>query len=276
MSAHEPAALPPYPAPVAAPVDRLGAEWQRLRLYAGGTLLALCFALFGWQVWRGREPAPVAVQTLATGTDTGTGTSTDTGGRSPAGAEIRVQVAGAVARPGVYRLAAGDRVEDAVNAAGGFADGADTGGVNLARRLRDEQRLDVPAVGDEARQGALPGNTGTPTPGSTGSAASGTRPAGGDTLPGSAGPRRATTPSASGPGGVTPASAADRQRPSRVNVNTATADELERLPGIGPVSARRILAYRQAKGPIASLDQLHDAGVPETVVRRAAPLLTFE
>jgi competence protein ComEA len=59
------------------------------------------------------------------------------------GAPIRVHVSGAVAAPGVYELAAGDRVEDAVAAAGGPAPGADLDTINLARRLRDGEQVRV-------------------------------------------------------------------------------------------------------------------------------------
>jgi competence ComEA-like helix-hairpin-helix protein len=61
-----------------------------------------------------------------------------------------------------------------------------------------------------------------------------------------------------------------------VNVNTATAAQLEKLPGIGAVSARRILDYRTANGPIRSLDQLRQAGLSEAVIRQAADYLAFD
>jgi competence protein ComEA len=229
-----PPAVPPAPAP------SLPAEWQRLRRYAGGALLVLCFALFGWQAWRGRDPAPVTVQPLA----------------QPGGGEIRVQVAGAVATPGVYRLAPGDRVEDAVRAAGGFAPDADTARVNLAQRVRDEQRLEIPASGQAPAGEGPPGAPAAP-------------PAGPGALP------------PSGTGGVTPAGgpgwSGSGDRPNdRVNVNTASTAELEALPGIGPVTARRIVEYRETRGPIRSLEQLREAGVSEPLLRRAAGRLAFE
>ena len=64
--------------------------------------------------------------------------------------EIRVYVTGAVARPGVYSLSSGSRVEDAVTAAGGFVDGADMVHVNLAARVRDEEEIFVPRAGEAA------------------------------------------------------------------------------------------------------------------------------
>jgi competence protein ComEA len=64
--------------------------------------------------------------------------------------EIKVYVTGAVARPGVYGLKPDSRVEDAVSAAGGFVDGADMPRVNLAARVRDEEEIFVPRVGEAA------------------------------------------------------------------------------------------------------------------------------
>lgn len=79
------------------------------------------------------------------------GESTVVSGEAPtevARAPVVVHVLGAVAVPGIYELAAGDRVVDAVAAAGGFVDGADPGGVNLARTLVDGEQVTVPRAGD--------------------------------------------------------------------------------------------------------------------------------
>jgi len=62
----------------------------------------------------------------------------------------------------------------------------------------------------------------------------------------------------------------------KLNVNTATAAQLEKLPGIGEISARRIIEYREANGPITSIEQLRQAGISDAILRRAADYLTFE
>lgn len=243
-------AVPPGASPPA-----LSGEWHRLRLYAGGALLALCFALFGWQVWRGRDPAPVTLQPLA----------------PASGAEIWVQVAGEVAHPGVYRLAQGDRVEHAVQAAGGFTATADAGRVNLAQRVRDEQRIDVPALGG-------------PSSGTTAGAPDGAGAARGEQgiTGSSSGPPRGgaalVIPGGPGPGGASAERAAQNtaHQGQKVNVNTASAAELEELPGIGEVTARRIVEYRSTNGSIRSLEQLRAAGISDTLLRRAAERLAFE
>jgi competence protein ComEA len=85
-------------------------------------------------------------------------------------AELVVDVVGAVARPGVYKLQAGDRVCDAVDLAGGASSGADTSAINLAARLVDGQQIVVPRKG-EAGQGAgggTGGGSGTASPGASG------------------------------------------------------------------------------------------------------------
>jgi competence protein ComEA len=124
-----------------------------------------------------------------------------------------VQVAGAVHRPGVYRLGAGRRVDDAVRAAGGAQPRADLAGVNLAAKVSDGQQVIVPATGAAG--------------------APGTGPAG----------------SAGGAG----AGAAAGQP---LNLNTATPEQLDQLDGLGPATAQKIVAYRQAHGGFRSVSEL--------------------
>ena len=132
--------------------------------------------------------------------------------------DIRVQVGGAVMSPGVYAMNDGDRVMDAIAAAGGVNPDADISAINLARRVQDEAHYYIPFVGE------------TPPP--------------------------SVAPSA--------ASAAAAQRESADNVtplvdlNTASAQELESLPGIGPVMADRIIAYRETNGLFISVDSVKD------------------
>jgi len=110
----------------------LSPYWRRLQAVVGGGLVALCLGLFGYQFWLGRSPTSVTFGALGAG--------------SGSRVEIKVHIDGAVTQPGVYRLAQGDRVEDAIRAAGGLAPNADGARLNLAQRVRDEQRLDVPTL----------------------------------------------------------------------------------------------------------------------------------
>lgn len=134
-----------------------------------------------------------------------------------------VHVTGAVARPGVYRLKAGARANDAVELAGGLAEGASLTAVNLASRLEDGQQLYIPTE-REAAGAVAAGRAGAPEP---------------DVRPNADHP----VPGPSGRGGPT-------------DLNSASAEALQRLPGIGPVLAARIVADRAANGPYTSLDDL--------------------
>ncbi|MCX5382488.1 ComEA family DNA-binding protein [Streptomyces sp. NBC_00083] len=137
---------------------------------------------------------------------------------SPAGVLV-VDVGGKVQRPGVYRLPAGSRVADALTAAGGVRGGADLTGLNRARLLTDGEQV-------------LAGVPGTALAG----------PGGGTLSSGGAG---------SGPGGPGGTS-------GPVSLNSASAEQLDTLPGVGPVLARHIVDYRAQHGGFRSVDELRE------------------
>jgi competence protein ComEA len=129
-------------------------------------------------------------------------------GLSGGGSDLVVDVAGAVRRPGVYRLPAGARVVDAIGRAGGPAGGALLEGINRAARLIDGQQVVVPE-----------------------------RSPGGTVAIGVAG-----APAASGP----------------IGLGSATVEQLETIDGIGPVTAAKIVEYRDRQGGLASVEQLDE------------------
>lgn len=123
-----------------------------------------------------------------------------------------IDVAGAVRRPGLYRLQDGSRIDDAIAAAGGPTAKAQIEGVNLAAPVADGEQIVVPGRG-----------------------------AGGAVA--------AASPPASGSSPSAP-----------LDLNSATLEQLESLPGIGPVTAQKILDYRQAHGAFHAVAELE--GVP--------------
>lgn len=152
-----------------------------------------------------------------------TGPAAGPGGLSTASGSVVVHVTGAVSRPGVVTLPPGSRVTDAINAVGGASAEADTQQLNLARVLTDGEQIRVPRIGE-----VLP----DPAPQTGGDAAPGAR----------------TSQGKSGGGAAS----------GTININTASASELEKLPGIGPALAQRIVEYRDSHGPFASVDALTD------------------
>lgn len=154
------------------------------------------------------------------------------GGGADAGGWAVVQVAGEVRSPGVYRLRAGKRVDDAVRMAGGPTARAELAGVNLAAKVEDGRQVIVPARG-----GAAPGGGG-----------GGGGGGGAVALPGSA---------AAAPG-------------APLNLNTATPEQLDELDGVGPATAEKIVAYRQSHGGFRSVNELDQ--VPGIGPKRLAAL----
>lgn len=178
-------------------------------------------------------------------------------------ATVRVHVAGAVNNPGVYTLPAQGRTVDAIAAASGAAADADLDRVNLAGALSDGVQIYVPHRGETAAPAQIQPNGGTANAGQ-GNAANGASQNGasqGGTQPQ---PARTLTPAGSAQKGSTP-----------VNINTATAEELQTLPRIGPAMAQRIIAWREAHGGFRSVDELDAVpGIGPSMLENLRPLVT--
>ena len=173
-------------------------------------------------------------------------------------ATVRVHVAGAVNNPGVYTLPAQGRAVDAIAAASGAAADADLDRVNLAGALSDGVQIYVPHRGETAAPAQIQPNGGTANAGQ-GNAANAASQGGAQPQP-----ARTLTPAGSAQKGSTP-----------VNINTATAEELQSLPRIGPAMAQRIIAWREAHGGFRSVDELDAVpGIGPSMLENLRPLVT--
>lgn len=188
----------------------------------------------------GREAGLDSSVSTAAGAASGVAAATTPDGPGSGGATVTVHVVGRVRRPGVYRLAAGARVADAIRAAGGVTRATVLQWVNQARPLADGEqvRISRAAAAIDQPGGADPG-------GSTGSVTATGRSPG--------------VPAAAGP----------------LDLNTATAEQLDSLPRVGPVTAQKILQWRSDHGRFASVDQLQEvSGIGEATFAALRPLVT--
>ena len=191
-----------------------------------GITTGLVFSFSAWLLVRPSAPLVESVVPIASGV--GTQVSSPS---VPTPLTVKVHVAGAVVRPGVYELSSAARVVDAVKAAGGASARADLERINLAQTLVDTEQVFIPS-----RASSSPKVTTSPRlkPSRTTAAVPSIAPSG-------------ATPNISSPAGTTS---------TRININTATSDQLDALPGVGPATAKAILSYRTRKGPCAKVEAL--------------------
>src|SRR5699024_1934204 len=161
---------------------------------------------------------------------------------APPSGEVIVHVTGAVGHPSVVTLAAGARVQDAVEAAGGLKGDAAADSVNLARVLTDGEQIHIPEEGEDTGTDAQDSGTDARNPG-------GTEEAGTNGTGGSDG---AASGTAAGGNGAGQGAAGES---GKVDLNTADATALQTLPGVGPVTAEAIISHRQTQ-PFAAVDDL--------------------
>jgi competence protein ComEA len=178
-------------------------------LYAA---FAVVVVVLGVRFLHRQQPAsaPVAASGAVASRSATGGSSVQIG--RPAAAGSTVHVAGAVRNPGVYKLPAGARVQDAVRRAGGARSGADVNAINLAAKVADGQQVVVP------RRAA--GGAAVAAAGGTAGAVAGT------------------------PGGAP------------VSLNSATAEQLDTLDGVGPATAQKIIQWRTQHGGFRSVADL--------------------
>ncbi|MBI2756510.1 MAG: ComEA family DNA-binding protein [Chloroflexi bacterium] len=167
----------------------------------------------------------------------------------PTPVPLVVQVAGAVRDPGVYRLDPDGRLADAIRQAGGLSEDADESALNLAAKVTDGQRVTIPRRATASTSAAAPLAGDDPRP----------------AAPPVGQPVQRSTEAAGAP-----------QKPGRINLNTASAAELDTLPGVGPVTAQRILEQRQ-KARFTRVEDLLDLKIVNAATfGRIKDLLTVD
>lgn len=158
---------------------------------------------------------------------------------APTQAPIAVHVVGAVPRPGLYEFSEGARVQDAIDAAGGLLATANANALNLAALLEDGQQLDIPY---DDGQGPQVSSEGLELP---------------------------ESPDGSGEETV------DGSDTELVDINTASLEELDSLPGIGPTTAQKIIDYRDANGPFSVIEDIQNvSGIGPATFENIKDLIT--
>ena len=259
---------------------------ERLGLAAFVGMLAL-LTVGGWtyRASASAPPAPVAVQSGLAGGGSLTlpaGKPDPTPAPSPTPLkELVVYVTGAVKRPGVYTFKPGQRLYHAVRMAGGFKPNARQEALNLADQLKDADQLAVPSQ-EAAKKPAEIEETcaalhrdPAPTPSKSEKAT--VKPAG--RVLGRAvapvGPARAATKTEKSAAESKPEKLANPSD-GTVNLNTATVEEFQRLPGIGPAMAERILGYRKETGGFHETAELREVrGIGEKTFAKLKDLVTI-
>ncbi|MEU9864092.1 ComEA family DNA-binding protein [Streptomyces sp. NPDC047971] len=216
--------------------SRCGLEPRTLAALA--VVLVVAAGLAGRSFWAGRPEvvkAPEVVRAAPPESVASATEPTEPAAGTPPPPDVVVDVSGKVRRPGVLTLPGGSRVADALRAAGGVRPGTDVTGLNRARILLDGEQVVVGLP-------AVPNNPGS------GSGAGGVSGAGGG-----------------GPAGV---------RAGPLSLNSATVEQLDTLPGVGPVLARHIVDHRLERGGFRSVAELREVtGIGERRFAELAPLV---
>ena len=204
---------------------------SRTHLLAVAALLAVLVAIFALSYLRSAPevvPAAPAIESIEP-SQAAAPTNSPEPPSEPQ--PIRIHVLGGVKEPGVVSLEAGAIVADAITAAGGLAEDAQPGDLNLAAPVTAGMQVKVGAGGEESR---VEGTAAAPA--DAGAAASGD---------------------------------------GKVNLNTATSGELESLPGVGPVMAGAIVAWREENGQFSSTAELQEiSGIGPKTFAKLEPLVS--
>lgn len=214
-----------------------------VRRLVTGVLSVFVALIVLWILMRPSDP-PIEAS-LATASETLSSTPSQT----EVPTQVIVHVMGAVKRPGVYELASNARVVDAVRAAGGAVTGADLERINLAQKITDTEQVFVPTR--QQRKSAI-----------------------------TVAPRHRSSTSTVVPSvpGATPTSQApntENAAGGKINLNSATAEQLDTLPGVGPSTAKAIISYRTKSGDFKKVaDLMNVPGIGQAKFEAVRDLVT--
>ena len=199
-------------------------------------------AIGGGAMFYLRQPASEPIEIVASAVATATIEATATPPLpTPTPAPVRVYVTGAVVKSDVYFLPAGSIIKDAIAAAGGLSPDADPERINQALELKDQQQIHIPRLGE----------TNPPPPVQGGSDNSEAPDKDGSAAPGS-------------PTGL-------------IDLNTATLEQLDTLPGIGPAIAQRIIDYREKVGKFTRIEDITEvSGIGEATFAKIKDLIVVQ
>lgn len=201
------------------------------------------------------EPSPTPTATAtSTMTPTPTPSITPTPSATPNPKPLRVYISGAVHQPDVYFVSSGSIIEDVLILAGGATDEADLEVINLALEVKDQQQINIPTQDQNL-----------PTP---------------PVVSGGVDPTATPQPTIN----FSPSSAAESQSATtapaakvKINLNTADAEALMVLKGIGPVTAQKIIDYRQANGGFRSIEEVMEVkGIGPATFEKMKDQITVE
>ena len=207
---------------------------ERLISILIGIFIGAILTAGGMTLMNRTQPAPIIIHPPE---PTATIAPTETPG------PIQVFVNGQVLSAAVYELPANSIVEDAIGAAGGFTDEANTAVVNLAQALADGAQVYVPALDEDVAVVAVINSAVATTGNST----------------------------------STDADMAVANSGGLININTATIEALDALPGVGPSTAQKIVDHREENGLFTTIEDIMDvSGIGEAKFGQIEALITVE
>lgn len=169
--------------------------------------------------------------------------------------KIIVHISGAVQNEGIVELEAGKRIADAIEKAGGLKENAYMDEINLAYQLEDGEKIHIPTVEEQKEKENQESKVEN------------------DSATGSVG----TTSKASNSSNNSRSQTEKTSNQTKININTATEEELDTLPGIGPSTAAKILDYRKEKGKFKTIEEIKEvSGIGESKYEKIKDKITVK